>query len=145
MRHVSSTRLSYVVVFLLGVFIASSWHWLKSNFYFRPVQYLRSSDKVHQAALEREEHFLDLTFRVILDGQQIYRSPEFGGRPDIPFRETLLWDDSGNILLFEVGGHRLFGYDIAQSRTLSNVELVQVKASPVPDRKYGFEGQWPDK
>lgn len=139
-----SNRLSYVAVFLLGILAASSWQWLKANLSFRPVQYLRSSDGAHQAILERVDG-IDLNFRVKVDGKEIYRSPDFAPRRDIPFRETLLWDDSGNVLLFEVGGHRLFGYNVAQGQALSNVALLQAKVSPVPIKKYGFEGQWPSQ
>jgi hypothetical protein len=136
--------ISYLLLFILGFVTASAWQGLRSSIYFRPVQHLVSSDRAHLAVLERSDAFLDLNFRIVLNGQKIYHSPDFRPNSSIPFRETLLWDTTGKRLLLEVTGRRLFGYHVSQQRALSAPELLQVKVATPTDMAIGFEGQWPD-
>jgi hypothetical protein len=136
--------IAYLAVFVAGFIVSSLWQSLKSSFYWRPVQYLQDSTRTHKAVLERIDG-IDLNFRIKLNGKQTYWSPDFAPRRDIAFRETLLWDDSGNILIFEVGSRRIFGYNVAQGQALSNAALLKVKVSPLPVNKHRFEGQWPSQ
>jgi hypothetical protein len=130
-----------LLCFLLG--IASLWTYQFFRSYLGyPVEYLASKDRTHLAVVERNR-WIDLNFRVILDGQPIYFSPDFKPVYSHPMRETLLWDDSERYLIFEVLGRRLFGYDVEQERRLSDKELLALKTTPPPIESYGFEDQWP--
>jgi hypothetical protein len=78
----------------------------------RVVQILRSPNGKHEAQLTWRYAFLDLNFLIDLNGERIYTSPDFDPQYILPFRETLLWDESGRYLIFEVNGQRLWGYDV---------------------------------
>ena len=94
----------------------------------RVVQILESPDNRFKAELIRRHDFLDLNFFVQLNGEQIFRSEDFRPNNTVPFRETILWDTTGENLIFEIGGHRLFGYSLATKRKLSDKELLALKA-----------------
>jgi hypothetical protein len=134
--------MSHALLFVFGILCTMLWQSFLNFVSFRPVQYLSSPNRKYEAVLERQD-FIDLNFRVSLNGKSIYRSPDFSPNHSLAFRESLTWDDSGTILVLEVGGRRLFGYDIAQSQRLTDASLLRVKVSPVPLDKYGFEGKWP--
>ena len=60
------------------------------------------------------------------------------------FREWLCWDASGRLVLLEVAGHRIFGYDAVARRTPTESELLAAKAPPEPPLwEYDFESAWP--
>lgn len=135
--------IGYAAAFVAGILATLLWQWFSRGFArIYPVQFLSSPDRAHQAVLERTE-FMDLNFEVKLDGRVIYRSPDFAPDPTLAHRETLLWDDSGNILILEIAGQRLFGYDVTRGKALSSAALPRVKVRPTPLPAYGFEGQWP--
>ncbi len=132
-----------LALFVLGFVAATSWQSLKANFYFRPVQYLDSRDHSQHAVLERNDGWMDLNFRVKLNGKVIYLSPDFSPNRTIAYRETLLWDDTGSVLILEIAERRLFGFNLAQQRKLTDGELLGAKVSSLPLRRYDFEGRWP--
>ena len=134
----------YLVVFGCGFLAAMAWQSLKATSCSRAVQYLDSPNHTHHAILGRRGAFIDLNSEVRLDGRVIYVSPDFSPDRTIPYRETLLWDDTGNRLILEVLGRRLFGYDASQNRRLTDAELPKAKVSPVPASGGVFEGRWPE-
>ena len=120
--------ITHLFLFVTGFVAATLWQGFKSRVYFRPVQRLASLDRTHLAILERVDN-IDLNFRILLDGQKIYHSPDFKPNSSLPFRETLLWDITGKQLLFEITGRRLFGYDVQKQRVLSGAEVLQAKVA----------------
>lgn len=132
----------WLVTFVFGMAVMWCLLTLKSTFGWHTVQVLRHPSANNVAMLERVDS-IDTNFRVSLNGTTIYHSPDFSPQKSFPFREALLWDDSANFLIFEVAGRRLFGYDLTQNKQLTDAQLLSVKTSPVPIRKYGFGGRWP--
>ena len=109
----------------------------------RVVQILESPDGQLKAQLIRRYDFLDLNFIIELNGDKIYRSEDFRPNYTIPFRETILWDKNGKNLIFEIDGHRLFGYNVTEKRRLSNRELLSLQVQNPKPENFGYSGQWP--
>ena len=107
------------------------------------LQVTTSPDKKHTVRLARNDA-IDRNYSIRLDGKVIYRSPDFSPRRDIPYREALLWDNTGHIVVLEVARHRIFGYDVQEGRRLGDDELLAVELSPEPPLwEYYFESEWP--
>ena len=139
--RVSEMKVSHlikIVVALLlliaGVFAA---------FYFSvvsTVQVKSNPSGTHKAKLFRYDG-IDVNFRVRIDGDGDYYSPDFAP-VEYDFREQIIWDKTGNILVLEVAGKRIFAYDAQQKRQLSNSELMAVEY--VPFSEFHFEGKLPE-
>jgi hypothetical protein len=99
----------------------------------RTVQTLNSPDGKHTAALLRKHNLADFTFLVKVNGKRVYISPDLIGFPDSVYRETLVWDKTGRVVVLELMGKRVFAYDTLDERTLSKGELQQYKLYPMPD------------
>ena len=95
----------------------------------------------HTAKLVRHQG-IDVNFKVVVDGENIYYSPDFAP-VEFDFREQISWDKTGNIVVLEVAGKRLFAYDAEQKRQLSDNELLSVKYTPFSE--YWYEGKLPDE
>lgn len=127
------SKIGYLAAFLVGILATLLWQGFTNTLTrIYPVQFLRSPNRAHHAVLERTEGAIDLNFRVKLDGNIIYVSPDFNPDDRLVYRETLLWDDSGNILILEVAGKRLFGYEVTEGKPISSADLLQVKVTPMP-------------
>jgi hypothetical protein len=98
-----------------------------------------SSDGRHTAKLIRISG-IDLNFKLIVDGQTVYNSPDFAPRP-VDFREQIVWDAERPQVMLEVAGERLFGFDAASRKPLSPQELADMSATPFEE--LGFEGDLP--
>jgi len=109
----------------------------------RVVQILESPDKQHKAELIRRHDLFDLNFFIQLDGEQIYRSEDFRPNDTIPFRETILWDVTEQNLIFEIGGYRLFGYNLAAKHRLSDKELLSLKVKKLKPEDFRTSARWP--
>ncbi len=109
----------------------------------RVVQILESSDGRLRAKLIRKHAFLDLNFIIQLNGENIFRSPDFKPNDKIPFREAILWDRTGKNLIFEVAGHRLFGYSLIGKRKLSDKELLALEVQNPKPEDFHYSGSWP--
>jgi len=111
----------------------------------RTVQILPSPNNTHEAVLKRLDG-IDLVFFVIIDGQKVYSSPDFAPNRRVVFHERIIWDKTGDIVVLEVTGKRLFGYNTQTCKALSDTELLSVEYAPEPNEwEYGFEGEWPEK
>ena len=107
------------------------------------LQKLTSPDGKHEAKLERTDG-IDRIYSIHLDGSRVFGSADFAPRRDFPFREALYFTDDGHSLVFEVGGHRIVGFDVATKRQLTDVQLLALP--PTIPRKltdYGYEAAWP--
>ena len=94
---------------------------------------------MHRARLVRVDG-IDVNFVVIVDGAKVFRSADFAPVKE-DFREQINWDASGNSVVLEVGGQRLFAYDAQQRRKLSDDEVLGAKYPAFS--RYGFEGLLP--
>jgi len=113
-----------------------------ASFYFSVVSTVMkkaSPDGKHTAKLVRIDG-IDVIFRVIVDGRRVYSSPDFAPA-DADFREQIVWDADNHIVLLEVGGERIFGYDAVERRELSAAELLNVQFTPFTE--LGFESELP--
>jgi hypothetical protein len=95
----------------------------------------------HRAKLVRHQG-IDVNFKVVADGETIYYSPDFAP-VEFDFREQIAWDKTGNIVVLEVAGKRLFAYDAEQKRQLTEGELLAVEYMPFFE--YRYEGKLPEE
>lgn len=98
-----------------------------------------SADGKHAAKLLRYDS-IDVNFEVVIDGEKVFRSADFAP-VKFDFREQINWDASGDIVILEVAGQRLFGYNARQKRRLNDGEIVDTKYAPFSE--FGFEGLLP--
>jgi hypothetical protein len=103
------------------------------------VQSKANASKTHTAKLVRYKG-IDINFAVQVDGERIYFSPDFAP-VDYDFREQIAWDKTGTIVVLEVAGKRLFGFDADRKRQLSDEELYKVEY--IPFSEYRYEGKLP--
>jgi hypothetical protein len=107
------------------------------------LQTLESPDGKHIAELHRSD-FIDRNYTIFIDGKQVYSSPDFAPRRNIPFREVIGWDATGMNLIFEVGGKRVAGISLISRMQLSDAELLALEPTVYPPlTAYGFEAEWP--
>ena len=95
----------------------------------------------HRAKLVRHQG-IDVNFKVVVDGETIYYSPDFAP-VEFDFREHIAWDKTGKIVVLEVAGKRLFAYDAEQKRQLTETELLAVEYMPFFE--YHYEGKLPEE
>ncbi len=95
--------------------------------------------ETHKAKLVRHDG-IDVNFKVIIDGEPVYWSADFAPVKE-DFRENLIWDKTDNIVVLEIAGERLFGYDAERKVVLTNEELLSVIFTPF--WHYGFESKLP--
>jgi len=111
-------------------------------FYFSMVSTVmtkRSPDRQHTAKLTRVQG-IDVNFKVTVDGTRVYGSPDFAPvRAD--FREQLIWDTNSVAVILEVAGRRIFGYHVAEKRSLTDSELHQIHLTRFEELR--FEGTLP--
>jgi hypothetical protein len=117
--------------------------WLVVGLRTTKLQTLESADDKYVANLSRIDG-IDRNYVVKVNGARVYTSPDFAPANEIPFRESLAWDASGKIVVLEVAGHRIFGYDCVKKERLSDAELLAIKLAPdSPLWKYHYESEWP--
>jgi hypothetical protein len=103
------------------------------------VQRKASPDRKHNAKLVRYDG-IDVNFDVVVDGANVFRSADFA--PVVyDCREQINWDASGDIVILEIAGQELFGYDAAQQRNPSAEEILNTTYPPFSD--YAYEGSFP--
>ena len=132
-----------IVMAVVLTLLSLGYGFLRDIFPIRTVQILYSLECKHKTVLNRLDG-IDLNFFVIVDGRKVYSSPDFAPNWKVDFKERLAWDKSGTVVVLEVIGRRLFGYDTKKGRPLSDSELLSVEYAPEPALwEYGFEGEWP--
>lgn len=98
----------------------------------RHLQTLSAPETNHTATLLKKHNLADINFIVKVDGIKVYTSPDYIGFPDHLYRETLVWDKSGKIVLLELMGKRVFGYNAEEKREITKSELGNYVFSPTP-------------
>jgi hypothetical protein len=127
---------------LLGAALALVLPALKRDMlgYWQRIQVLRSRDRQHTAELYRLYGYIDANFEIHLDGKRIYRSPDCAPDATLPFRETLAWDVSGKVLLFQLAGETVFAYDLPAGAEISAHELCTIAVPQITLEEIAFEG-----
>lgn len=98
-----------------------------------------SPGNTHAAKLYRYQG-IDVNFRVYVDGDNVYYSPDFAPA-DRDFREQIAWSSDGQVVVLIVGGKRLFGYQAFDNRPLTDEELIKVEFTPFDE--LGYEATLP--
>ncbi len=138
-----SGKATKVLLTLLAIFLGLMFLPAMIGLSRTKLQTLQSPDGLHTAELVRSDH-LDRNYIVRVDGARVYVSPDFSPRNDLPYRETLAWDETGRVVVLEVARRRIFGYDAVKRETLSEEELLAVEFPPDPPLwEYHFESEWP--
>ena len=101
-----------------------------------PVQSLDSQN--HTATLRSLSGMLGYTMIIDVDGQPVYRSGKIMGISEQQLRATLVWDETGRVVVFEKMGEIVFAYDAQEKRTISTNEVKNYCLSPMP-ASYEFE------
>ena len=103
------------------------------------------SDSGHRAVLYKQYSLLNINFKVGIDGEIVYISPDVINFPDGMYRETLVWDKTGRIVVLELMGKRVFAYDSVERRKLGKGELSQYRLYPTTSENVLEELQDIDK
>lgn len=107
------------------------YNFVTSFFYGTEIQRLRSGIG-HSALLYKKGIIVDINFVVTVDGKQVYVSPDYAAFQDRLYRETLVWDKTGQIVVLELMGKRVFAYNARERRELQKGELSKYKFYPMP-------------
>lgn len=134
-RIVAGFEVAILAVFLFVVLL----HWTLST----KLQTLVSRDGRFEATLVRMDG-IDRNYSVRINGNRVYTSPDFSPTKQFPFREALMWDKTGTIVVLEIARHRIFGFDAIQQRQLTDDELLALELAADPRLwEYFFESEWP--
>jgi hypothetical protein len=145
MKQARNHIFKIMAIVLLACLIFLVLGYLFFSSFVTTVQVLPSPDSTHKAVLKRLDG-IDLVFFVSVDGRKVYSSPDFRPNSKVVFGEKLIWDKTGNIVVLEVTGKRLFGYNVQTHKAISDAELLSLEYSPELDEwEYGFEGTWPEE
>ena len=126
---------------VLAVALPNIWRELGLIGHWERIQILETKDHAHTAKLYRLYGYIDVNFRIILDGKRIYWSPDCAPDYTLPFGETLAWDTTGKIILFRLAGETVFAYDISTGRSLAPKDFTNIQMPSVTLDNIGFEGR----
>ncbi|HYE74063.1 MAG TPA: hypothetical protein VEF04_12065 [Blastocatellia bacterium] len=125
------------VCFLLGLMTVPSYRIVSGVLWGKTVQTLNAPQTRHRAALLKKHNLGDINFVVKVDGERVYFSPDYMPFVDGAYRETLVWDKTGNVVVLELMGKRVFAYHAGEKRRLAKGELKQYDLFPTPaDQNY---------
>jgi hypothetical protein len=129
--------IAYSACFLLGMIALPAYGVVIGVLWGRNVQTLRAPETNHSASLLKKYNLADINFIVEVDGERVYRSPDYMPFVDRAYRETLVWDRTGRVVVLELMGKRVFAYDAVARRPLGRGELSQYQLFPMPsDQNY---------
>lgn len=117
---------------LLGMITMPAYRIVSGILWGQNIQTLYSSENGHRASLLKKYNLADINFIVKVDGERVYESPDLMPFPDRMYRETLVWDKTGRIVVLELMGKRVFAYDTRTRRRLQKGELNQYTLYPMP-------------
>lgn len=137
MKMSKASKSIIILVLFIGGLFAAFYYFISPT----TVQTKTNPTNSHKAVLSRLDG-IDVNFKVTVDGERVFVSPDFAP-VDFDFREQVAWDRTGNIIVFEVAGKRLFAYDAEQKRQLSDNELLSVEYTPFSE--YWYEGKLPEE
>ena len=109
--------------------------------HWKCIQILETQDHAHTVKLYRLYGYIDVNFRIELDGKRIYWSPDCAPDKSLPFRETMAWDETGNILVFQLAGRNVYAYNLVTSEAIAPELLKGIKTPRITLNDIGFEGR----
>ena len=124
--------LAYPACFLLGIATMPMYGIVSGTLWGRNIQTLDSPHGEHRAALLKKYNLADINFIVKVDSKRVYESPDLMPFTDRSYRETLVWDKTGKVVVLELMGKRVFAYDALNKRMLGKGELSQYQLYPAP-------------
>ena len=131
--------IGYVIVFLIGGIYQSVRHNTVAYYatvlcrMHRKLQELPSPGSGrHVAALYKKNNLGDSNFIVKIDGNTVFVSSDYATFPDGQYRETLLWDKTGRVLVLELMGKRVFAIESDTGKKLKGSELLGIEFRPLP-------------
>jgi hypothetical protein len=98
-----------------------------------------SPDGRHYAQLYRIDG-IDRIFKVYVNGNKVFQSADFAPK-DVDCREHIAWSSDGQTIVLNVAGERLFAFDVAENRTVTDSEIGSVEFTPFDAR--GYEADLP--
>lgn len=129
-------KFAYTSCFVIGIGIGLSaiplYRIVTSLIGGRHLQTLYAKDLTHKASLYKKHNLADINFVVRVDGQRVYFSPDYVPYADYLYRETLLWDETGRVVILELMGKRVFVYDAEEKRELKKGEINNYQFYPIP-------------
>ncbi|MCA1618104.1 MAG: hypothetical protein LC795_02075 [Acidobacteria bacterium] len=129
--------IAYPACFVVGMMATPAYGIFSGVFWGKNIQTLESPNGEHRAVLLKKFNLADINFIVKVDGERVYYSPDLMGFPDRWYRETLVWDKTGRVVVLELMGKRVFAYDTQTKRELQKGELNQYQLWPMPsDHNY---------
>lgn len=131
------TVVGYPVCVLIGVAITMGlipvYRIVSSITFGRHIQTVMSANETHSAVLLRKHNLADFNFIVEVDGLRVYTSPDLCGGADHEYRETLVWDKSGQTVVLELMGKRVFAYNANDKVSLGRGQLEEYEFHPMPN------------
>lgn len=109
---------------------------------WRTIQVLQTSDRKHTAELKRLYGYIDVNFKILVDGNRVYWSPDFAPREDQTFREWIGWDEKQENLVFVVSDQILFAYNLRSGQPVPQKELSSLVIHPSSFSELGYEGDF---
>ena len=129
--------IAYPGCFILGMITFPAYGVVSGILWGRNVQTIKSPSGEHRAVLLKKNNLADINFIVKVDGERVFVSPDYMSFPDHWYRETLVWDKTGKVVVLELMGKRVFAYDAQSRRALQKGEVNQYKLWPMPsDQNY---------
>lgn len=129
--------LAYPACLVVGLAALPAYGLVSGFFWGKTVQSVSSRGSKHEAKLLKKYNLADINFLVKVDGRRVYQSSDLMPFPDHLYRETLLWDKSGRVVVLELMGKRVFAYDVESGRSLQKGELAAYTFFPTPaDQNY---------
>lgn len=124
-KILSTTSLSFVFVvgLFIGILTVPVYTVVVSIFGGRHVQTVGAPETGSEASLYKKHNLADINFIVEVNGKTVFRSADLMPLVDGMYRETLIWDKSGRVVVFEMMGKRIFAYDALEKRQLNAAQL----------------------
>jgi hypothetical protein len=122
---------AYPLCFLLGLQFYPAYELLSILAKPRRLQTVVASGGKHTAELYKKHNLADINFIVSVDGQRVYVSSDLNGFLDGEYRETLLWDKTGTVVVLELMGKHVFAFNAETKQTLKKGELQSYKLYPL--------------
>ncbi len=112
---------------------------------WRTIQVLQTTDRKHTAELNRLYGYIDVNYKITVDGTKVYWSPDFAPRKDCAFREWITWDEKQKNIVFIAANRILFAYNLDSQAPVPQTELSSLVIPFTPLQELGFEGEFKGK
>jgi hypothetical protein len=123
--------LAYPACFLIGLALMPIYGFVSGELWGQNIQTLDSPNAAHRASLLKKYNLADINFIVKVDGVRVYESPDLIPFADRSYREALVWDKTGRVVMLELMGKRVFAYDAISKRRLERGELKNYVMYPM--------------